>query len=108
MTAERRDLLTELSYLKQFLHVAFYEQPCLLKPLNCISQATCDGVVVLDGFNKGLIRAHLKVQWVDEELIDDAVAHVEKCGIGLRGSLFVALYRFLKLISGCCVDKLAK
>ena len=80
----------------------------MLKPLNCIAQATCDGVVVLDGFNKGLIRAHLKVQWVDEELIDDAVAHVEKCGIGLHGSIFVALYRFLKLISGCCVDKLAK
>ena len=49
-----------------------------MKPLDCIGQAHCDGVVVLDGFNKGLVLAHLKVQWVNEELIDDAVAHVEK------------------------------
>ena len=43
-----------------------------------MGQAHCEGVVVLDGFNKGLVRAHMKVQRVDEELIDDAAAHVEK------------------------------
>ena len=78
LAAEHVDLLTELSYLKQFLHVVIYEQPGLLKPLDCMGQAHCESVVVLDGFNKGLVRAHLKVQRVDEELIDDAVAIAEK------------------------------
>ena len=71
-------MLSKLSCLRQFLHVVICEQPCLLKPLNCMDQALCDGVVSLDGFNKGSVRAHLQEQRVNEELVDDAEAIVEE------------------------------